>query len=167
MILPFQKIKELNLVRNIQAEELQYQPAGVDFTIKKIHTWTNAGTIDFSNKDRIISDLKEIKLNGKTFFGRGAYLVEFNETVSLPRNIVAFVQTRSSLLRMGAGVIAGFIDPGYDGLVLAVLNVFNENGIFILPNARICQWRFDLLNEETAKSYNGQYQGQTKIESSD
>lgn len=163
MILPYQKIKELKLVNNIRSDELQCQPAGVDFTVKKVYAWKTVGTVDFTNENRILSDLEEIKMNDKMLLKKGAYLVEFNETVVLPSNVIAFVQTRSSLLRMGASVSAGFIDPGYKGLVLAILNVYNENGMFIFPNARICQWRFDLLSEETTKSYNGKYQGQTKI----
>lgn len=163
MVLPLQKIKELKLVKNILSEELQYQPAGVDFTVKKIYTWKTEGVIDFTNKNRILSNLQEIEIKGKILLSRGTYLVEFNETVSLPGNVIGFVQTRSSLLRMGATVTAGFIDPGYQGLVLAVLNIYNEKGIFIFPNARICQWRFEFLNEKTEKPYTGKYQGQFKI----
>ncbi|RLE47706.1 hypothetical protein DRJ25_01725 [Candidatus Woesearchaeota archaeon] len=163
MVLPVQKIKELKLVRNILSEKLQYQPAGVDFTIKKIYTWRTSGVIDFTNKNRILSDLQKIEMNGKTLLNKGTYLVEFNETVSLPDNIIGFVQTRSSLLRMGASVTAGFIDPGYTGLVLAILKVHNESGIYIFPNARIGQWRFEFLNAKTEKPYSGKYQGQFKL----
>lgn len=163
MILPIQKIEELNLVQNMLSEELQLQPAGVDFTVKSINKWTDGGIVDFDNKKRKISNLEELKFKESLKLKKGTYLICFNETVSLPDNVMAFVQTRSSLLRMGATVTAGYIDPGYNGLVLAVLNVFNENGIEIYKNARVCQWRFDLLIESAEILYEGQYQGQKNL----
>ena len=163
MILPIQKIKEMNLVQNMLSEELQLQPAGVDFTVKSINKWTDGGIIDFDNEKRKISDLEELKFEKSLKLEKGAYLVCFNETVSLPNNVMAFVQTRSSLLRMGATVTAGYIDPGYSGPILAVLNVFNENGIEVIKNARVCQWRFDLLSEKAETLYDGQYQNQENL----
>lgn len=163
MILPIQKIKEMKLVQNMISEDLQIQPAGVDFTVKSINKWVDGGIIDFDDKKRKISNLDELKFEESIKLEKGTYLVCFNETVSLPDNVMVFVQTRSSLLRMGATVTAGYIDPGYSGLVLAVLNVFNENGIEVYKNARVCQWRFDLLSESAETLYEGQYQGQKSL----
>ncbi len=45
----------------------------------------------------------------------GAYLVEFNETVDVPLDLMGQIFVRSSLFRSGALLSAGVMDSGYKG----------------------------------------------------
>jgi dUTP pyrophosphatase len=88
----------------------------------------------------------------------GSFMVEFNETVDLPADVSSFVLPRSSILRSGAVVQAGLLDPGYSGAVGAILTVNNPNGLILGENARIAQWVFERLSKKASKGYSGKYQ---------
>jgi len=89
---------------------------------------------------------------------KGAYRVEFNETVKMPLDVMGQVFTRSSVWRSLAWVEAGVMDAGYEGAVGAALMVANEEGIWVSKNARLAQMVFHSMSEAT-KGYAGVYQG--------
>ena len=136
LVLSGQKILELGLVKNLLDKETQVQPAGIDFTLKRLSTFETTGVIDFDNTKRKLPKYKEIKFdNDIVNLQVGAYLAEFNEIVSLPLNIIGIMRTRSSVFRSGTTLTAGVIDPGYNGAVGALLQVWNNHGISIARNA--------------------------------
>lgn len=160
MILSGTQAINQGLVTGLVDVSLQTQQCGVDFTLKKVANWTTAGTIDFDNTNRVIAENEAIEfVDGKVFLSQGTYFIEFNETVHLPNNIMATVQTRTSLLRSGAGVVGGAIDPGFSGVIAVVLEVWNEQGITLYRNAKIAQWIFARLEQATEQGYSGRYQG--------
>ena len=158
LFLSGKKIVELGLVQNFQDENKQIQPAGIDFTLKRVANFESAGIIDFENIKRILPTYQEVEFNNdRVFLGYGAYLVEFNETVSLPNNIIGIMRTRSSVFRSGAILTAGVIDPGYLGAVGALLQVLNKKGICFLKNAKLVQWVFAEMDQASEKGYKGVY----------
>ena len=153
-----EEILNLNLIKNIKDENLQIQPTGIDFSVKTIYEWKDRGVIDFTNKDRKIPEIKEIKkVNGIYYLSMGAYMIEFEEQVKIPNNIAGLMLSRSSLNRMGAFVTGALIDPGFEGSISVALNIINPYGLNIKEGARIAQWIFFKLQNKTTSGYSGIY----------
>lgn len=163
MILSGLQIVSRQLVRNLQHVVQQQQPCGIDLTLRQVSEWTSAATIDFDNTKR-----QSAKVSGLCFdvhsqmitLPQGAYLVDFNETIHVPRNCMASVFARSSLWRSGVGVHAGVVDAGYDGAMGALMEVKNPNGIVLYKNAKLAQIVFEEMGE-TVEGYKGVYQSST------
>ena len=137
----------------------QVQPNGIDLTLRELARFRSAGTIAASNAQRRISDLAPLMFDGGDYIQLipGAYLVTYNEIVHLPRNVMALVFPRSSLLRCGATVDTAVWDAGYHGRAQSLMVVSNANGISLQRNARIVQLVFFTLTRET-EGYRGTYQ---------
>lgn len=83
------------------------------------------------------------------------------EYVSLPDNLTAFVEGRSSLGRLGLFIQnAGWVDPGFQGEI--TLELFNANrcAIELKAGRRVGQLVFAEMDDTALKPYNGKYQGQ-------
>jgi len=142
-------------------EAKQAQPCGVDLSLRHVLKWTSSGTVDFSNEFRAGSTTTKIPFvnNPKQIhLSAGSYLVEFNEDVDMPLNIMGQVFVRSSLWRSGALLSAGVMDSGYKGAVGALLQVLNPHGITLHENARLAQMVFHEMSENV-EGYDGTYQG--------
>lgn len=102
------------------------------------------------------------KVNAKEFilYQNNFVLATTIEYISLPDDIAAFVQGRSSVGRLGLNVQdAGFIDPGFSGEITLELYNFSRVPIKLEKGMRIAQ----LIFNETypcEKPYNGKYKGQ-------
>ncbi|MCY7297321.1 dCTP deaminase [Alteromonas sp. a30] len=105
---------------------------------------------------------------GKAFFlhpGQLALAMTL-ESVSLPANIVGWLDGRSSLARLGlmVHVTAHRIDPGWDGNI--VLEFFNSGKLplALRPNMKIGALSFELLSDFAERPYNARvdakYRGQ-------
>ena len=155
-----EEILQLNLIQNIKDSKLQIQPSGIDFSVKNIYEWKDRGVLDFSNKERKLPEIKEVKkVKGIYYLSMGAYMVEFNEVVKIPNNIVGLMLSRSSLNRSGAFVTGALIDPGFEGNISVCLHIINPYGLNLKETARIAQWIFFKLDKNVKKGYSGQYKG--------
>lgn len=105
-----------------------------------------------------MADIKADSPAQLLYLPKGAYRVEFNETVSMPLDVMGQVFTRSSVWRSLAWVEAGVMDAGYEGAVGAALVVANEEGIWVSRKARLAQIVFHMMSEATT-GYSGVYQG--------
>ena len=158
-------INEAGLLENYIKLEIQLTPNGFDLTVARIFSFTGAGTLDFSNKERMLPEGEEIfpeKINSADNRGwwnleKGTYKIITNESVNLPRDLIALAFSRTSLLRMGAFTQHGVWDAGFKGKGEFILTVGNNNGINIKQNSRIAQLVFLRINE-TSRGYNGIYQ---------
>lgn len=92
----------------------------------------------------------------------GSYLIEFNETVSVPLDVMGQLYVRSSLFRSGALLNAGVLDSGYEGAVGALLQVLNPHGLRLFRDARLAQFVFHQMSEKV-EGYDGVYQGRTAM----
>lgn len=100
------------IIGSLRNVAVQGQPCGVDLSLCKIFTWTSAGTVDFSNQYRAGSETEQLQLTGSPksiHLGAGNYMVEFNEQVDIPLDIMGQVFVRSSLWRSGALLSAGVV----------------------------------------------------------
>ena len=162
MIIPKHHLTNSNIVSDL-IHESQYQPAGVDLTLKEAYKFKNAGKIDFDNKERRISDVEKIEFNSDEIHLQcGAYKVIFNEYVRIPNDAAALCFSRSSLLRSGASLECAVWDPGYEGRSEALLVVHNEHGLILKKNAKLGQLIFIKLSEATKQLYEGVYKGENK-----
>ncbi|KAE9372457.1 putative dUTP diphosphatase Dut [Stipitochalara longipes BDJ] len=171
MILPGRAVILQNIVRNVRSPPIQTQPCGVDLTLKRILTFTSPGSIDFSNTHRKTANTSAIPFNnpsdpdtpdtpdaGSIVVPLGSYLLEFNEIVDVPLDLMGQIFVRSSLFRSGALVHAGVMDSGYRGAVGALLQVVNPRGLRLTRDARVAQIVFHHMTEMT-EGYSGVYQG--------
>ncbi|MCM8786918.1 MAG: deoxyuridine 5'-triphosphate nucleotidohydrolase [Candidatus Omnitrophica bacterium] len=157
-----QLINKKNLITNYINLDIQLTPNGFDLTAEKIFQFSSAGFLDFSNKERVISKVKEIlpKKKSTDKYGwwklkKGIYKVRTNEIINLPNNLIALAFSRTSILRIGAFTQHGVWDAGFSGKGEFVLVVQNPTGINIKQNARIAQLIF--LKIKKTEGYNGIY----------
>ncbi len=90
-------------------------------------------------------------------------LATTEEYLTLPNNLTAFVEGRSSIGRIGLFIQnAGWIDPGFAGRI--TLELYNASSVPIRLQAgrRICQLVFCQLDQNAGNPYRGKYQGQEK-----
>jgi len=160
MILTGKQILEGKIVSDVIDATLQEQSCGVDLTISKIETYMSAGVIDFDNSKREKPRMSEISfIDGECDLNPGAYLVTFNETVSVPIDKVGIAMPRSTMLRCGATMETSIWDPGYVGKSQSMLVVYNRQGIRLCENARIMQIMFMDVGQ-VAEAYSGIYNGE-------
>ena len=151
------------LIERMIDVNMQLQPNGVDLTLKTVEKIVGAGSIDFSNKDRKLSDtVKQDFDDDWLFLAPGQYKIIFNEIVHLPKDIMAIGAPRTSLIRCGVTVETGIWDAGYEGRSESLLVVLNEAGVRIKKNARVLQLVFIKLSKKIAAgdAYGGIYQSE-------
>jgi len=164
MLLAKQHLQAANLIEGLHIS--QFQPCGIDITLKEAYRFKSPGVIDFDNKERKISDVEPIPFDSqggdRVTLAPGAYKVIFNEYVKIPKDAAGFCFPRSSLLRCGVSLECAVWDPGYEGRSEALLVVRNEHGITLKKNAKIGQMVFIRLSEAASALYEGKYKGENK-----
>jgi dUTP pyrophosphatase len=146
------------IVRNLRSAAHQQQPCGVDLTLIRVHAWTSPATIDFDNTRRRAANTAELPFeDGAVRLEQGAYRVDFNETVQMPRDCMGSLFGRSTLWRSGVTVQAGVVDAGYEGALGAVVEVKNPAGVCLLRDAKLAQMVVHPL-EHAVEGYRGIYQ---------
>ena len=160
MILPKQEISKRKVVSELLSQA-QFQPCGVDLSLKKVCSFSSPGQVDHDNSERKISEVSEIPFDesGWVYLPKGAYKIVYNETVKIPKDCAALGFPRSTLLRCGADVHCAVWDPGYEGRSESLLIVENSEGIRLKKGARVVQLVFFKLSEKT-EAYNGRFQNE-------
>ena len=157
-------IVEKDLIKEYIDLETQLQTNGFDLTVREVSNFNSRGSLDFSNKERILPELRS-HISFETLHPRaefwellqGCYSVEFNEVISLPLDLMAISIHRSSLMRCGVTTATGCWDAGYQGRGRTLLIVSNPFGLKLYKNARLVQMTFHRLNPSD-KGYQGSYQ---------
>ena len=94
------------------------------------------------------------------------------EKVKLPNDLVARVEGRSSLGRLGIIVhsTAGFVDAGFEGTITLEMTNINRIPVALYPGMRVCQLAFETMSSPAEIAYNeknsSKYQGQVLPEES-
>lgn len=165
MILSDGGLKELLEKGELVVEPLtteSIQPASIDcrlgdhFLLVEQH---NMKTISMSQEIHY----REVVSNTITIPPHSFLLATTMEYIKVPNQLVAFVEGRSSIGRMGLFIQnAGWVDPGFEGRI--TLELYNANALPIELEAgrRICQLVFGMMDQAALSPYKGKYQGQNK-----
>ncbi|MBR4959378.1 MAG: dCTP deaminase [Clostridia bacterium] len=138
----------------------QVQPASVDIRLG------NTFSIVEDSSAGIISMEKEIRyktmVTDTYILLPGQFVLATTmEYFSLPSNLTAFVEGRSSLGRMGLFIQnAGWVDPGFCGEITLELYNANRCAIELKAGRRVGQLVFAKMDAPALHPYNGKYQGQ-------
>lgn len=138
---------------------LKQQMGSTSFDIRlgtsfQLYLHTKYGVIDFSdaNMDSKIHNSKLVDLDflESITISPGQFILGHSmEYLKLPSNIAGQVDGRSSFARLGLQVhmTAGFVDPGFEGVL--TFEIFNAgpNPIKLFPGLRIAQLRFMAINK--------------------
>ena len=141
-------------------EKEQVQPASVDIRLGNTFSIVedlSTGVITLKDEVRY----KTINTDTYILLPGQFVLATTMEYVSLPDNLTAFVEGRSSLGRLGLFIQnAGWVDPGFQGEI--TLELFNANrcAIELKAGRRVGQLVFAEMDDTALKPYNGKYQGQ-------
>ena len=152
-------------------DESCVQPSSIDvkvsnlFRVFRNHT---AGVIDVKKDMTDLAELVEVPEDGVFMLHPGEFVLGSTlERVGVPNDLVARVEGKSSLGRLGLLIhsTAGFIDAGFDGHVtLELANVANLP-ITLYPGMKIGQVSFMKMTSPAEKPYGSgakgsKYQGQ-------
>lgn len=142
--------------------EAQLQANGIDLTLASIDAIAGTGRIGVSNDQRRLPEPRPVEFGADGFarLAPGPYVITLNETVRLPKRVMALAKPRSSLLRGGVAVYNAVWDAGYHGRSQALLVVYNPEGFHVAKDARVIQMVFMTLETETDSPYAGRYQGE-------
>lgn len=173
MILPGRAVFTRQIVQGLLSAKSQVQPCGIDLSLKRVLAWTSVGVVDFDNKHRKTATTTELPFEKgvdaselRMHLVPGAYLVEFNETIDVPLDVMGSLFVRSSLFRSGALVSAGVMDSGYKGTIGefvclkmasrrpddvvsgGMLQVVNPHGLTLFKDAKLAQFVFHQMKEK-------------------
>lgn len=155
----------------IDDPDKQFQPASVDLRLSPEFVIFQTGeeaAIDPFNDDQAhfirrlgIAQHKPFILHPGEFV-----LASTMEWVTLPDDLVARVDGRSSIGRLGVlmHATAGFIDPGFSGRITLELSNVNKMPVKLYPGMRCCQISFERMTSPAQRPYGkdrgSKYQGQ-------
>lgn len=140
--------------------EAQIQPASVDVRLGDTFSVVEDSSTGIITLESEIQ-YKTIKTDTYILLPGQFVLATTMEYFSLPDNLTAFVEGRSSLGRMGLFIQnAGWVDPGFKGEI--TLELFNANrcAIELKAGRRVGQLVFAEMDQAALNPYNGKYQGQ-------
>ncbi|MBI4175612.1 MAG: dCTP deaminase [Candidatus Aenigmarchaeota archaeon] len=162
MILPDHEIRKLLGEGKIRIEPLeldkQLQPAWVDLRLGSEFS-------RFKYTEEPFIDSRQPKEHTKTYDTRGKRFVlhprEFvlgitMERVTLPGDIAAYIDGRSSLGRLGitAHITSGWVDPGFSGRLVLEISNMGKMPVIVYPGMRMCKILFFNLNSPAEVPYN-------------
>lgn len=158
--------------------DTQIQPSSVDLRLGSeflTFNYTNIPYIDPRDETQTNTYTSEITIDDDEIFvlHPGDFVLgTTQETVEMPADLVAEVNGRSSLGRLGVLVhaTAGVVDPGYRGEITLELSNIGRAPIALTPGMRICQILITELRTEADRPYGeergSKYQGQRGPEGS-
>lgn len=142
----------------------------------KVYNHTKHAVLDPMNPDSFkdVTNMVEIDENDAPFIVQpGEFVLGVTlESVKLPDDVVARVEGRSSLGRLGIIVhsTAGFIDAGFEGTITLEITNINRMPVALYPGMRVCQLAFETMSSPAEVPYNKKksqkYQGQLYPEES-
>lgn len=154
----------------------QVGPASLDFRLGNSFKWYKEDQMDEIDPNEGVNphDIEAITVPDGDYFvlNPGDFILGVTaETISIPRDMVARCEGRSSLGRLGLLIhsTAGFIDPGFAGTITLEITNVNTVPIRLYPGMRIGQFSFETLTHPCEKDYaekGGKYMNQTDAQES-
>ncbi len=141
----------------------------------KLYEHSKFAVLDPMNPDSFAGNMRTITVaDGDSFIVQpGEFVLGVTqEKITLPDDLVARVEGRSSLGRLGIIVhsTAGFVDPGFSGTITLEISNLNRLPVALYPGMRICQIAFEQMSSAADTPYYNKpfskYQGQILPEES-
>jgi dCTP deaminase len=154
--------------------EVQIQPSSVDLRIGrefKGFRIIRKPCIDPMDQSDLDSYMESFYIDeGEPFIihpGEFALATTY-ETIKLPHDLVARVEGRSSMGRLGVTmhVTAGYIDPGFMGKITLEISNIGKMPVALYTGQRVCQIVFETMTSPSERPYghperDSKYMGQT------
>jgi len=145
-------------ISNLNMEQIG--PSSVDLRLGNVfRVFRHAEVTHIDPKEGISDDLMSVvvKKEGEPFIIHpGEFVLSSTiESVSLPNDLVARLDGRSSWGRLGIVIhsTAGFVNPGFRGqLTLEMANI-SKVPVVLWPGTRICQLTFEKLSSPAEVPY--------------
>jgi dCTP deaminase len=164
------RLIETGRVRIEPYDEALMQPSSLDVRVDRyFRVFRNSRYpyIDVREPQEELTELVEVD-DGPFILHPGEFVLGSTlERISLPDDLVARLEGKSSLGRLGLLIhsTAGFVDPGWDGHVTLELSNVANLPITIYPGMKIGQLSFMQLSEPAERPYGSgglgsKYQGQ-------
>jgi dCTP deaminase len=151
------------------------QPSSIDLHLAPLFRVFRVGILprpylDVAQPMEGFTELVEVAKDEPFIIQPGEFVLAATlETITLPDDIVARVDGKSSLGRLGLLIhaTAGFVDPGWTGRLTLELSNVAKMPIAVRPGMRICQISFLRLSTPAERLYGSpelgsKYQGQTE-----
>ena len=140
--------------------EEQIQPASIDVRLGDHFLKLDENRLDVIHLDKEVR-YEEITQSEIVIPPNSFLLATTREYIRLPDDVTAFVEGRSSIGRIGLFIQnAGWVDPGFEGMITLELYNANRLPIRLQADRRICQLVFTRMDQSTPNPYRGKYQGQ-------
>jgi dCTP deaminase len=167
------------VIKPLNEPERQIQPSSVDLRIGnefKGFKIIRKPCIDPMDKSDIEGYMESFYIEeGEPFIihpGEFALATTY-ETVELPDNLVARVEGRSSMGRLGITmhVTAGYIDPGFCGKITLEISNIGKMPVALYTGQRVCQIVFETMTSASERPYghpelDSKYMNQNRPETS-
>lgn len=143
-------------------DESQLQPCSYDVTLSERIIGLRVigqGQAEINAMDHTLRDLEYIGFSipddGYVLHPNDFILGSTKECVSIPKNVAARFEGKSSLGRLGlmTHVTAGFIDPGFSGEITLEIKNLSTYPIRIFPGMKIGQLCFFDLHDDVDRAY--------------
>lgn len=170
-VLPDHQIRRQLRDRITPFDDEMVQPASYDCKLGEEF-------ITFTSHEGIYIDLAHVEDDSAKFVTAGSdgfvlHPGEFilgvtAETVHIPDNMVARIEGKSSIGRLGimVHVTAGYIDPGFHGPITLEMTNLRKIPIILRPGKPVCQLSFHLMSDTPSQTYDGRYQGAKGVQPS-
>lgn len=148
------------------------QPASIDVTLGtrfRVFDASEIVAIDLSDPVDITRMIECSEPASSMIIHPGEFVLgHTEEKVKMPHDLVARIEGKSSLGRLGLIVhaTAGFIDPGFEGRITLEMTNLLRVPIILRPGKLIGQLSFHLMSQPAAKPYAGRYQGDADVSAS-
>jgi dCTP deaminase len=149
------------VINPILNPEVQIQPSSVDLRIGKEFKGfkiIRKPCIDPMDQSDLESYMESFFLDeGEPFIihpGEFALATTY-ETIKLPHDLVARVEGRSSMGRLGVTmhVTAGYIDPGFQGKITLEISNIGKMPVALYSGQRVCQIVFETMTSPSERPY--------------
>jgi dCTP deaminase len=140
-------------------DETMVQPASIDLrlgTSFRVFHNHRISAIDLADPPRNLTELVEIGDADSFVIHPGEFVLgSTREHVELPNDIVARIEGKSSLGRLGLIVhaTAGFVDPGFKGTLTLEITNLTRVPIILWPGKPIAQLSFMALDQPAERPY--------------
>jgi dCTP deaminase len=147
-------------------DEAMLQPSSVDVRVDadfRVFHNNRRAHIDVKQPNDDLTEIVSIGAGEAFILHPGEFVLGSTlERVALPDDLVARLEGKSSLGRLGLLIhsTAGYVDPGFDGMITLELSNVARLPISIYPGMPIGQISFQRLTTPVDRPYRGKYQGQ-------